>query len=349
MTEPSAFSPTGTNQPAPPVAPVADGLLVVRAGTDDFSIEARGSFSSRDAHGYLPTPESELLRVHVEETFEGPLDLLLFLVEKHALDILDIPIRFVVAEYLRVLDGMRELNLDVVGDFLVMASTLAHIKSKMLLPQEERPAELPFPELDPRADLVRRLLEYQRFKEAAARLDALPQLGRDLYARPLIPALYDEHVPEAAEPGLHLGDVDPFDLIRLFDALLKKHRKTVVHEVLVERISVGARINELVDIFVADRTRLSFTFAELVDQFGPRTKRGVIVSFLSVLEMVRLRLVRVQQDADSQAITVQPVFDNLRSDDDGNDDTVLTTKLADVDSFGDEDDDAVDSTDEASS
>ena len=122
-----------------------------------------------------------------------------------------------------------------------------------------------------------------------------------------------------------------------------------MHEVLVERISVGARINELVDIFVADRTRLSFTFAELVDQFGPRTKRGVIVSFLSVLEMVRLRLVRVQQDADSQAITVQPVFDNLRSDDDGNDDTVLTTKLADVDSFGDEDDDAVDSTDEASS
>lgn len=336
MTDPSSSEPLGTDLPeaAPPADVVLDvvlsGLAVVRAGSDEFSIEARGSFTSRDAHGYLPTPESELLRIHVEETFEGPLDLLLFLVEKHALDILDIPIKFVVAEYLKVLDAMRDLNLDVVGDFLVMASTLAHIKSKMLLPREERPAELPFPEVDPRADLVRRLLEYQRFKDAAARLDALPQLGRDLYARPLIPAQYDEPVAEPTEQGLNLVDVDPFDLIRLYDALLKKHRKTVVHEVLVERISVGARINELVDIFVADRSRLTFTFADLVDAFGPRTRRSVIVSFLSVLEMARLRLVRIQQDLDSQAITVSPVHGNLRDDDD---DTVLTTKLAEVDEF----------------
>lgn len=335
MIDPSASDPLGTDLSATGAAaavpaPVADGLATVRAGSDEFSIEARGSFTTRDAHGYLPTPESELLRVHVEETFEGPLDLLLFLVEKHALDILDIPIRFVVAEYLKVLDTMRDLNLDVVGEFLVMAAQLAHIKSKMLLPQEERPAELPFPELDPRADLVRRLLEYQRFKEAAARLDALPQLGRDLYARPLIPAIYDEHVPEPVDQSLHVVDVDPFDLIRLFDALLKKQRKTVVHEVLVERISVGARINELVDIFVGQRSRASFSFADLVDLFGPRTKRGVIVSFLSVLEMARLRLVRLVQDPESQLITVSPVHDNLRDDDD---DAALNTKLAQIDEF----------------
>ena len=345
MIVPSALDPSGADLPATDAAntaspvPVSDGLAFVRAGSDEYSIEARGSFTTRDAHGYLPTPESELLRVHVEETFEGPLDLLLFLVEKHALDILDIPIRFVVAEYLKVLDGMRDLNLDVVGEFLVMAAQLAHIKSKMLLPQQERPAELPFPELDPRADLVRRLLEYQRFKDAAARLDALPQLGRDLYARPLIPAIYDELVPEPVDPGFQVVDVDPFDLIRLFDALLKKQRKSVVHEVLVERISVGARINELVDVFVGQRSRASFSFADLVDLFGPRTKRGVIVSFLSVLEMARLRLVRLVQDPESQLITVSPVHANLRDDDD---DAALNTTLAQVDEFepGDTDSEA---------
>jgi segregation and condensation protein A len=336
MTDPSALDPTGPDTATPAAAaapdPVDDGLAVVRAGSDDYSIEARGTFTSRDAHGYLPTPESELLRVRVEETFEGPLDLLLFLIEKHAVDILDIPIRLIVSEYLKVLDGMQSLNLDVVGEFLVMASTLAHIKSKMLLPQEERPLELPFPEIDPRAELVRRLLEYQRFKDAAARLDALPQLGRDVYARPLIAALYDEAVPEQVDT-LQLNDVNPFDLIRLFDALLKRQRKTVVHEVLVERISVGARINELVDIFVGDRSCLAFTFAELVDRFGPRTRRSVIVSFLSVLEMARLRLVRLQQDADTNAITIAPVHDNLRDDDD---DAALNTRLADVDEFSSE-------------
>lgn len=332
---------------------IATGLPVVRAGNDDFNVEARGTFSPKDAEGYLPSPESDLLRVRIDrfddtrkrtpravaeaakgnrELFEGPLDLLLFLIEKHALDILDIPIKVIVVEYLKVLDEMRELNLDVAGEFLVMAAHLAHIKSKMLLPKEERPKEQE-PELDPRADLVRRLLEYQRFKDAAMRLDELPQLGRDVYARPLVPAQYDGVVEEPKEEGLNLAEVDPLELIRLFDGILKRQQKIVVHEVLVERISVGARINEMVDIFTSDRTREAFTFADLVDKFGPRTRRGVIVCFLSVLEMARLRLIRLRQDPETLAINVLPQHDNLRSDDD---DVVLTQKLSTVDEFGGE-------------
>ena len=308
---------------------VDERLPLVRAGNDDFSVNAHGTFTEKDAAGYLPTPESELLRIRVE-SFEGPLDLLLFLIEKHALDVLDIPIKVIVLEYLKVLDDMRDLNLDVAGEFLVMAAQLAHIKSRMLLPREERPAD-PTPELDPRADLVRRLLEYQRFKDAAARLDELPQLGRDLYARALVPPQYDDVVEEPKEQGLNLADVDPLELIRLLDAILRRQQKTVVHEVLIERIGVGARINDLVDIFCGARDRPAFSFAELVDHFGPRTKRGVIVTFLSILEMARLRLIHLRQDPDSLAISVLPVHDNLRGDDD---DVVLSQKMASVDEFG---------------
>lgn len=327
MSDSSESDPTGSI-PAPAAA-VDDGPAVVRAGNEDYSVEARGSFTPKDAEGYLPSPESDLLRVHVEETFEGPLDLLLFLIEKHALDILDIPIKVVIAEYMKAIDDMRDLNLDVAGEFLVMAAQLAHIKSKMLLPKEERPKE-PDREADPRIDLVRRLLEYQRFKDAAARLDALPWLGRDLFGRPLVPAQYDGPVDDPIDPGLQLAEVDPVDLIRLYEGILRRQQKTVVHEVLVERISVGARIAELIDVFLETRDRGSYTFVELVDSFGPRTRRGVIVCFLSVLEMARLRLVRLSQDPDTLAIHVEPVHDNLRNDED---DAGIKGTLANVDEF----------------
>jgi segregation and condensation protein A len=328
MSDSFKADPTGS-APAPAPLAVDDGLAVVRAGNDDYNVEARGTFTPKDAEGYLPSPESDQLRVHVEETFEGPLDLLLFLIEKHALDILDIPIKVVVAEYMQVIDSMRDLNLDVAGEFLVMAAQLAHIKSKMLLPKEERPKE-PEREADPRADLVRRLLEYQRFKDAAARLDALPHLGRDVFPRPLVPAQYDGPVDEPVDPGLNLAEVDPFDLIRLYDGILRRQQKVVVHEVLVERISVGARIAELVDVFLGAREREAFSFVDIVDGFGPRTRRGVIVCFLSVLEMARLRLVRLSQDPDTLAIHVLPVHGNLRGEDD---DVTLKDTLANVDEF----------------
>jgi segregation and condensation protein A len=333
---PRSTASTGMTAPRNPVD--VDGLSLIRAGSDDFTVEARGAFTAADASGYVPTPESELLRVRLA-SFEGPLDLLLFLIEGHALDILDIPIKVIVVEYLKILDDMRELNLDVAGEFLVMAAQLAHIKSKMLLPREERPKE-PAADADPRADLVRRLLEYQRFKDAAQALDALPQLGRDAFGRPPLPAQYDEPIEEPRETGLQLADVDPLELIRQLDAILKRQQKLVVHEVLVERLSVGARINELVDIFTSTAaTRASagvavgsvYSFADLVDRFGPRTRRGVIVTFLSILEMARLKLLRLRQDPDSLAIDIEPVLDNLKADDE---DGALKERLATVEEFG---------------
>jgi segregation and condensation protein A len=342
---------TGTQAADPPVAANHDDTEVTdapraslsielptrRAGNEDYSVEARGTFTDKDANGYVPTPESEMLRVRLQQ-FEGPLDLLLFLIDKHALNILDIPILRVVKEYTSVIDEMRDLNLDVAGEFLVMAAQLMHVKSRMLLPKEERAKDRE-PEADPRAALVQRLLEYQRFKAAAQRLDALPQLGRDVFARPDLPIRYDGPVEEPVREGmdaLNLAEVDPFDLIRLFAGILHRQQKVVVHEVLIERISVGARINEVVDIFAADPDAVLFAFGDLVDRFGPRTRRSIIVTFLSMLEMARLKLVKLTQDVDTGLIGIIPVRDNLRDND--TDTTSLTSMLATVDEFGDDPD-----------
>ena len=301
--------------PAEP--PAFDTRPTIKAGTEELYVEARGEFGERDVAGYVPSPESDQLRVAVSH-FEGPLDLLLHLIDKHALAIFDIPIKVIVGEYMKVIDEMRDLNLDVVGEFLVMAAQLAHIKSKMLLPKQHRPKEAE-PELDPRAELVRRLLEYQRFKDAAFRLDQRPMLGRDVFERPFARVEYDEPVSEPVEDiktALNLAATDVFDLIRLFDQMLKRQQKLVIHEVILERISVGARINEIIDLLAAtsDRPARGMSFAELCDAFGPRTKRSVIVTFLSVLEMTRLRLLRIVQDDDGH-IKVEPVQENLRADD----------------------------------
>ena len=193
MTETEGGPPPPAAEPvadAPAVDAIdADGLPAFRAGPQDFSVEARGKFTNKDISGYVPSPESDQLKVKLTQ-FEGPLDLLLHLLDNHAVNILDIPIKTIVMEYMRVLDDMRDLNLDIAGEFLVMAAQLAHIKSKMLLPKEERPKD-DEPEMDPREALARRLLEYQRFKDVAQKLDAMPQMGRDVFARPIVPILFD--------------------------------------------------------------------------------------------------------------------------------------------------------------
>ena len=295
----------------------------VRAGNDDWWIEAKGDIDESAIKDYVPSPESDRLRVSIPR-FEGPLDLLLHLLEKHAVDVFDIPIAKITKEYLAVIDDMRALDLDVAGEFLVMASQLAHIKSKMLLPKEERKDEGKDDGEDPRAALVRRLLEYARFKDAAQRLDKLTMLGRDVFARPAQAVQFDEAIPDEPkeeDKTLGLASVDVFDLIRLLEQILKRAQKVVVHEVLVERISVGARINEVVDHLTAQGAALPerVEFWALVDLFGGRARRNVVVTFLSVLEMARLRLVQVRQDADTGDIFVLPVAKNLRPDDGGDD------------------------------
>jgi len=219
------------------------------------------------------------------ENFEGPLDLLLHLIKKNEMDIYDISISFITDQYLATLDAMKSLNLDVAGEFLVMAATLIHIKSKMLLPfNEEDDSEEE--EADPRAELVRRLLEYQKYKEAALSIDQLPTLTRDVFVlgAPAVEPPSDED-PEFESIGL-------FDLVEAFRRLLKEHPEMNFHDVTAEQLSVADKINGILD---ALKGRDSLSFTELFS--GTPNRQEVVVSFLAMLELVKLRLVRLMQNA----------------------------------------------------
>ena len=227
--------------------------------------------------------------------FEGPLDLLLHLIRKNELNIYDIPIALITAQYLDTIQLMQELNLDVAGDFLVMAATLIHIKSKMLLPRgPETAAAVDGEEDDPRDALVRRLLEHQKFKAAAGLLHEREQVRSAQWQRP------DERVAAIAgddyEPEL---EVDLFSLLAAFEAVVQ--RAKVRPRVLLppEQMPVEVRIAQLL-------ARLSETeacgFEELFADVDDRG--GLIVTFLALLEMIRLKLVRVFQSGSFAPIRV---------------------------------------------
>lgn len=227
-------------------------------------------------------------------TFEGPLDLLLHLIREHRLDIFDIPIAFVTAEYLAYLEQMKELNLDIAGEFLVMASTLAHIKSRMLLPRDEVPAEEPDEEAgDPREELVRRLLEYQKYRQAAEELARQDLLGRDVFPR-------QARVGEMPldEGDLGLKEVSVFKLIEALDRVLKNLKPEKQHEVVLERVSISEAIARIAELLKESE---QITFFALFE--GMTQRHQVIATFLGLLEMTRLKLVRVwQEDAGSDIV-----------------------------------------------
>ena len=219
--------------------------------------------------------------------FEGPLDLLLHLIKKNEVDIYDIPIAVITAQYLDTIQLMQELDLDVAGEYLVMAATLIHIKSKMLLPRPETAAGVECDEEDPRDELVRRLLEHQKFKAAAGLLHEREQVRAAQWQRP------DERVAEMAGPDVEPElEVDLFSLLTAFQAVVEraKHRPSVL--LPPEQVPLETRIAQLLD-------RLSETqacgFEELFADV--RDRSGLIVTFLALLEMIRLKLVRVFQSA----------------------------------------------------
>jgi segregation and condensation protein A len=223
-------------------------------------------------------------------SFEGPLDLLLSLIQEHKLDIFDIPISFVVDKYLEYMDAARALNIDLAGEYLLMAATLAHIKSRLLLPREET-AEAPDgePGPDPREELVRRLLEYQKYKDAAAMLSKAPQLGRDAFVRRA-----REELPLAADEAAYLKspELSVYRLIELMARVLKERKIEIPHEVFVERLSIGDRI-----AVITDRLRLEerITFTSLFQDLNELDKHRVVPTFLAVLEMAKLKLMKVHQ------------------------------------------------------
>jgi len=233
-------------------------------------------------------------------TFEGPLDLLLHLIEEHELDVMDIPIAFVAKKYVEYITLMEELNIDVASEYLVMAATLTHIKSKMLLPvvptDQEDEAEA---ELDPRAELVRRLLEYQKYKHAAEQLSSNPVLGRDVFLRG-VPAPNVEGVAPLA--GLSL-----FKLLDAFQGVLSRAKNVVDHQIDFERFSITDRINELSELL---KNSGKVLFEQLFE--GARGRADLIVTFLAILEMTRLRLTRVEQEG-----PLMPIFIELAVNEDG--------------------------------
>ena len=228
------------------------------------------------------------------EKFEGPLDLLLHLIKKNELEIRDIPIALITRQYLDAIHLMQELNLDVAGEFLVMAATLIHIKSKMLLPRPETAAGVPGEEEDPRDALVRRLLEHQKFKAAAGLLHEREQLRQAQWQRP------DEVVAHIAgdeyEPEL---EVDLFSLLGAFQAVVDRAKLRPKMLLPPEQIPVEVRIDQLL-------ARLSETeamgFEDLFADVNDRS--GLIVTFLALLEMIRLKLVRVFQSGSFGPIRV---------------------------------------------
>jgi len=227
------------------------------------------------------------------EMFEGPLDLLLHLIQKNEMDIFNIPIALITEQYLEYLKWMKTLNLDIAGDYLLMASTLLHIKSRMLLPQppveEEEEGE------DPRDELVRRLLEYQKYKMAATELLQRPMLDRDVFIRL---TSTEEEAPEEEKIEANL-----FDLI---DALRKALERSTVesfHEVTLDRLSVEDKVQEI--LLLLQKEKRSLPFHLLFPEQASR--RVIVITFLAILELVKAKWIRVFQAAPFETIRISPM------------------------------------------
>ncbi len=218
------------------------------------------------------------------EVFEGPLDLLLYLIKKEEVDIYDIPIERITNQYMQYMDLMRLLDLNIAGEFIVMAATLMMIKSRMLLPPEER-AELEEEEDDPRWDLVRQLVEYKKFKDAALHLQILEARQEDIFNRG------GDGVVLGPESDVALHDVSIFDLITAFNEVLKKVKKEELTEIFSERFTVAEKVEQLLEL-LKTQDRLSFT--QLFQNMASRHE--IVCTFLALLELMRLKHIAARQD-----------------------------------------------------
>jgi segregation and condensation protein A len=259
-----------------------------------------------------PVPVSDSSYQVRLDVFEGPLDLLLHLVRKHELDIFDIPISFITQKYLEYLDLMSSLNLDVAGEYLLMAATLAHIKSRQLLPapppgeagevDEDGEAEG-----DPREELIRRLLEYQKYREAADALGGRPVMGRNVWTRgaPQEDAMSENIERDVVPP---LAEVPVLKLIEALDRVLSSAKIRISHEVTVDRLSVSERINQIADRLAAEGTfTFSSCFRFLREEVTlEEARHEAVVTFLALLEMAKLGVIRLWQGVPDEGLDEAP-------------------------------------------
>ena len=249
---------------------------------------------------YIPPDALEVFL----EAFEGPLDLLLYLIKRQNLDILDIPVAQITHQYVGYIDLMHDLHLELAGEYLVMAAMLAEIKSRMLLP---RPVSEDGDEDDPRAELVRRLQEYERYKKAAEDIDALPRMERDFQ---------QAEIEMCERKVVHiLPEVTLKELLISFREVLARSDMYAHHHVQMERLSVRQRMS---DVLINLRQR---EFADFTSLFDPvEGRRGVVVTFLAVLELLRESLVELVQSEPFAPIHVKSVaVDGSKEAEDGGD------------------------------
>ena len=219
------------------------------------------------------------------EIFEGPLDLLLYVIKKEEINIYDIPIAKITEQYLEYLNFMQLLDLKLAGEFLVMASTLLQIKSKMLLPLDERGPEEE-EEMDPRAELVHRLLEYKKFKEAAGRLEDLEQEQLKIFQRRAKPEFLDSTSDAEGE----YFEANVFDLISAFSKILKTIPKKEFLEIIKDEFTVEKKVHDLLHLLVVKPV---IYFSSLFEK--AKNKVEIIATFLAVLELIRLKEIAVRQ------------------------------------------------------
>ncbi len=232
------------------------------------------------------------------EVFEGPLDLLLHLIRQNEVDVTDIPIALIAEQYLSYIELMQELNLDVAAEYLVMAATLALIKSRMLLPPDENDEE-EGEALDPRTELVLRLLEYQRFKEVADSLGQKRLLGRDVFEA-------QGPAPEAVPDSERHIEVGLFDLIEAFKQVLERSDDVLTHEVETEVVTVRERMIDVMEQLEQVES------VEFLDLFGPDHGRSasrpmLVATFLALLELARLHALHVYQGANEEGAPAGPI------------------------------------------
>jgi segregation and condensation protein A len=274
--------------PLEPAMPAANPAPVAAAAGDARVATVRGeALLEMPADLYIPPDALEVFF----DTFEGPLDLLLYLIRKANIDILDIPMARLTEQYLEYVELMRRRNLELAAEYLLMAALLMEIKSRMLLP---RPRALQEEEEDPRAELVRRLSEYERMKLAAHKLDALPLLGRDFLS-------VEVWIEQAAVQ--RLPQVRSEDLIAAWQSLLTRARMTQHHKVTREELSVREFMSNML------RRLQGGQFANFTSLFDvDKGVAVVVVSFLALLELVRESLIEITQSEPYAPIYVKLAY-----------------------------------------
>ncbi|MCF7818574.1 MAG: segregation/condensation protein A [Kiritimatiellales bacterium] len=228
------------------------------------------------------------------EVFEGPLDLLLYLIKKDEVDIYDIPIGRITDQYMEYLKLMKVLDLNIAGDFIVMSATLMLIKSRMLLPIEDRKEMEEEDEEDPRWDLVRQLVEYKKFKDAANHLEWLEVEQENVFGRE------SEHVELGAPPDVDLRDASIFDLISALNDALGRVQQEDLQEIFAEEYTVSQKVTYIVELIKATRR---FCITDLFT--GMRSRQEIVCTFLAVLELIKLNRIAAVQDRHFGNIVVE--------------------------------------------